>query len=86
MIIYWLGSAGDLSVLRANFIGYFTLLTGGLFGTYLWRGIITSEAIALALFTGPVQVAATWAGASCFITSARTYRCVATSSLPWWRW
>lgn len=78
VIMYWLGSAGDLAVLRANFIGYFTLLSAGLFGTYLWRDIITSEAVAIALFTGPVQVLATWSGAKLFhVASARTYRIVA---------
>jgi len=78
VIMYWLGSAGDLAVLRANFIGYFTLLTGGLFGTYFWRGIITSEAVALALFTGPVQILATWLGTKLFhVASARAYRSAA---------
>ncbi|HWL05775.1 MAG TPA: sulfite exporter TauE/SafE family protein [Xanthobacteraceae bacterium] len=79
VIVYWLGgAAADLTVTRANFLGFFTLLSTGLFGTYLWRGIFTAEAVALALFTGPLQVAATWVGAKLFhIASAQVYRRVA---------
>ncbi len=78
VILYWLGSAADVVTVRANFIGYFTLLSLGLFWTYAAREIITAEVIALALMTGPIQVFATWIGTRLFhVASAKTYRWVA---------
>lgn len=78
VILYWLGSAADAATVRANFIGFFTLLSLGLFWTYAARDLITPEAVALALLTGPVQVFSTWIGTRLFhVASAATYRKVA---------
>jgi uncharacterized protein len=78
VIVYWLGGTHEVAVIRGNFIGYFTLLSLGSFWTYVARGLLTPEVIAFALFTGPVQVAATWAGAKLFqVASAAHYRKIA---------
>jgi uncharacterized membrane protein YfcA len=78
VIVYWLGGTQEVAVIRGNFIGYFTLLSLGSFWTYVARGLLTPEVIAFALFTGPVQVLATWGGAKLFqIASAAQYRRIA---------
>jgi uncharacterized membrane protein YfcA len=75
VIVYWLGSKTETRIVRANFLGYFTLLSLGLFATYLTRGVLTAETVTLALFTGPAQVFMTWLGTRLFhLASANVYR------------
>ncbi len=78
IILYWLGSASEPAVVRANFISYFTLFSTVSFATYLWHGLLTPYVIALALMIGPLHIFAMWAGGRVFhFASAETYRRVA---------
>jgi uncharacterized membrane protein YfcA len=93
VILYWLGGAHDPVVARANFIGYFALLATGMTATYTAKGLLSAEATALAILTGPLQMLAIWIGSRLFgLTSERTYRRVAyaiillaaVASMPVW--
>jgi uncharacterized protein len=78
VIVYWLGSASSAVAVRANFIAYFATLATGLGITYSIKGLLTSEATALALLIGPLQIVSQHAGTRLFnITSERTYRVLA---------
>jgi uncharacterized protein len=78
VIVYWLGSAGEAAIVRANFVTYFAALAAGLGITYSIKGLLTSEATALALLIGPLQIAAQHVGARLFpLASDRTYRILA---------
>jgi uncharacterized protein len=78
VIVYWLGSASDTFLARANFIAYFAMLAVGMGVTYWIKGLLTPETTALALLIGPLQILAQYAGTRLFhFASARTYRLVA---------
>jgi uncharacterized protein len=78
VILYWLGSAAVAAVLRANFTAFFSLFAWGLFVTYLARGLLAPEVIALACILGPLQILALASGTRLFhLASAQTYRRVA---------
>src|SRR5262245_37522550 len=78
VILYWLGGAGDAITIRANFICYFATFASGLMVTYSVKGLLTAEAIALALLIGPLQIVSQYIGARLFhLASERTYRRVA---------
>jgi uncharacterized protein len=78
VIVYWLGSAGEAAIVRANFVTYFAALAAGLGITYSIKGLLTSEATALALLIGPLQIASQHVGARLFpLASDRTYRILA---------
>ena len=78
VIVYWLGSASGAAAARINFIAYFATLATGLGITYSIKGLLTSEATALALLIGPLQVASQHVGTRLFhIASERTYRLLA---------
>lgn len=75
IVLYWLGSATDIAVVRANFVAYFALFAAVLIFTYQTTGLITADVIALALLIGPLHIAAMWAGGKLFDrASERTYR------------
>jgi len=78
VIVYWLGSAGDMVTIRANFICYFATFASGVMVTYSIKGLLTAEATALALMIGPVQLASQYIGSRLFhLASAKTYTRVA---------
>jgi hypothetical protein len=78
VIVYWLGSAGSAAAVRANFIAYFATLATGLGITYSIKGLLSSDATALALLIGPLQIVSQHAGTRLFhIASERTYRILA---------
>jgi uncharacterized membrane protein YfcA len=56
VIVYWLGGASEVRVVRANFVVYFALTATVLVITYLSRGIITAEVLALAVILGPLHI------------------------------
>ena len=75
VILYWLGSATDAVTIRANFICYFATFATGLMVTYSVKGLLTSEATALALLIGPLQIAAQYVGSRMFhVAAEHTYR------------
>jgi hypothetical protein len=66
------------AIVRANFVTYFAALAAGLGITYSIKGLLTSEATALALLIGPLQIASQHVGARLFpLASDRTYRILA---------
>lgn len=78
VIVYWLGSTHEISTVRANFLAYFTLLSLGMSVAFYATGVLSLEAAAIALLTGPAQVFSTWVGARIFkLASANLYRVVA---------
>ena len=78
VIVYWLGSASDAMIVRANFIAYFATLACGLGVTYWIKGLLTADATALALLIGPLQIIGQYVGARLFhLASDRTYRVIA---------
>jgi uncharacterized protein len=78
VIVYWLGGSSEARVMRANFVVYFALTAIVLVVTYLSRGLITAEVLALALMLGPVHILAIAAAAPLFHrASGQTYRRVA---------
>ncbi|MGH6771201.1 MAG: sulfite exporter TauE/SafE family protein [Xanthobacteraceae bacterium] len=78
VIVYWLGSSSSHAVVRANLNAFFAVFACALFVTYLGRGLLPANVIALALLLGPVQLLALWSGARLFHrASAETYRRVA---------
>lgn len=78
VVLYWLGSMAAATVVRANFIVYFAIFAMALTVTYLFKGLLTPEVIALAILIGPLHIAAMWGGSKLFhIASERTYRRVA---------
>ena len=75
VIVYWLGSATTALVVRANLSSFFALVSAVVLVTYLARGLLTAEVIALALILGPVQILSLKAGTRLFhLASAQTYR------------
>lgn len=78
IILYWLGSAAEPTVLRANFICYFAVFAAGSVLTYIAHGLLTAQVIALALMLGPMHIASMWAGGRLFgFASEQTYRRIA---------
>jgi uncharacterized membrane protein YfcA len=78
IILYWLGSAHDPTVMRANFVSYFAVFAAGSLVTYLAHGLITPQVIALAVLIGPLHIFSMWLGGRVFrFASERTYRRVA---------
>lgn len=78
IVLYWLGSAVEIAVVRANFIVYFALFAAALVVTYLAKGLITAEVVALAVLIGPLHIIGMWGGGRLFrLASERTYRRIA---------
>jgi uncharacterized membrane protein YfcA len=78
VILYWLGSATAAAVVRASFSAFFALFAWALFVTYIARGLLTPQVIALACILGPVQILALTTGTRLFhLASAQAYRRVA---------
>jgi uncharacterized membrane protein YfcA len=77
-IVYWLGSASGAAVVRANLIVFF-LFTDGFVALVYWvQGLLTAEAVMLALLTGLPFYFALAAGARLFRgASELTYRRIA---------
>jgi hypothetical protein len=77
-IVYWLGSASGARVVRANLIMFFLFTDGLVALTYYFQGLMTAEAVALAILTGVPFLVALGAGARLFRgASERTYRRIA---------
>jgi uncharacterized membrane protein YfcA len=75
VILYWLGSATAAAVVRANFTSFFALFAWALFLTYLARGLLTAQVVALACILGPLQILSLTTGTRLFhLASAQTYR------------
>ncbi len=78
VIVYWLGSAGEMVTIRANFICYFATFASGVMVTYSIKGLLTAEATALALMIGPLQLVSQYVGSRLFhLASPKTYTRVA---------
>ena len=78
VIVYWLGSLNQATSMRANFLCYFSVFAFGLFFTYLARGLLSAEFIALAAILGAVQILSVGIGARLFfLATEKTYRHVA---------
>jgi uncharacterized protein len=78
ILLYWLGSAHEPAVLRANFICYFAIFAAGSLVTYIAHGLLTAQVIALALMVGPLHILAMWLGGRMFrLASERAYRRIA---------
>jgi len=78
IIIYWLGSVAAASVVRANFIVYFSIFSAASVLTYALRGLLPLHILALAALIGPLQIASMALGARLFhLASEKTYRRVA---------
>ena len=75
IILYWLGSASEAAVVRANFIVYFAIFSAASVVIYVYHGLLTPEVLALALLIGPLHIFAMWAGGRLFhLASERVYR------------
>ena len=78
ILVYWLGSGYEAVVMRANFIGYFSLFSTGVVVIYFAKGLISAGVLALALLIGPLHIAAMWGGTLLFnLASDTTYRRIA---------
>jgi uncharacterized membrane protein YfcA len=78
ILLYWLGSAQDPAVLRASFIGFFSIFSCGAIVTYFLHGLVTAQVIALAVLVAPMHVLAMGAGMKLFhLAPAWSYRAVA---------
>jgi uncharacterized membrane protein YfcA len=78
IVIYWLGSMHDVTVVRASLISYFGLFSAGSVATYYFHGLLTAKLLALAILLGPLHIAAMWAGGKAFhLATPDTYRRVA---------
>ncbi len=93
VIVYWLGSMAAASVLRANFIVYFTIFSAASVLTYALRGLLPLHIVILAAAIGPLQIASMAFGSRLFnLASEKTYRRVgylivalsAIVSMPIW--
>lgn len=78
VLIYWLGTTTSVITARANFLVYFLLLDLTSCVVYLWRGIITTELLALSLLLAIPFFLATAAGARYFHSASELlYRRIA---------
>jgi uncharacterized membrane protein YfcA len=78
IVIYWLGSMHDVTVVRASLISYFGLFSAGSVATYYFHGLLTAKLLALAILLGPLHIVAMWAGGKAFhLATPDTYRRVA---------
>ena len=78
VIMYWLGSASTAAAVRANLSAFFALFSSALVVTYVVRGLLTADVIALACVLGPVQILSLKTGTRLFhLATPQTYRRVA---------
>ncbi len=78
LILYWLGSPDEARTIRANLLVFLVLLDLVLLGGYTWHGVMTAQAIALAVLLGPFYILALVVGARLFRRSSdRFYRRIA---------
>ena len=78
VIIYWLGRQNTAAVVRANLLVFFMLISIVILAVYLSQGLLTPEALALAVLLGLPFVVAMTAGAWWFRgASEGAYRRVA---------
>lgn len=78
VVLYWLGSAAEVAVVRANFIVFFALFAAALVATYVAEGLVTAEVVALAALIGPLHVLGMWVGGRLFrLASEGIYRRIA---------
>ena len=78
VIVFWLGSMATMAVVRANLSAFFALFSIALVITYVARGLLTAQVIALACILGPLQILSLSTGTRLFhLASAKTYRRVA---------
>jgi uncharacterized membrane protein YfcA len=78
IILYWLGSSGAAATVRANFIVYFSVFSAATVVIYALHGLLPPPVLALAIATGPFQIASMALGGRLFdLASEKTYRRVA---------
>jgi uncharacterized membrane protein YfcA len=78
VVLFWLSSMASVAVVRANFVVFFALFSAAVIFTYLAKGLLTADVLALGVFAVPLHIAAMFAGARLFhFASERTYRRVA---------
>jgi uncharacterized membrane protein YfcA len=78
IIVYWLGSGSAATIVRANFIVYFTIFSAAAVVTYALRGLLPPHSLVLAALIGPLQIASMALGGRLFdLASEKTYRRVA---------
>jgi uncharacterized membrane protein YfcA len=78
VIMYWLGSASTAAAVRANLSAFFGLFSSALVVTYVARGLLPVDVIALACVLGPVQILSLKTGTRLFhLATPQTYRRVA---------
>jgi uncharacterized protein len=65
-IIYWLGGKSEPAIVRANLMVYLAGIGGIALAVYLGQGLLTGEAVAMALLVGPPFIIAMMAGAHWF--------------------
>jgi len=81
-IIYLMSSGDAAALVRANLIGYFTVIGAGLIGYYAWNGLINVDILWRAGLLIPVFVVGIFAGSRLFgLASERTFRHIAFSVL-----
>jgi uncharacterized protein len=93
VVLFWLSSMAGVAVVRANFVVFFALFSAAVIFTYLAKGLLTPEVLALGVFVVPVHIAAMFAGSKLFhVASEKTYRraayviitAAALVSMPLW--
>jgi uncharacterized membrane protein YfcA len=78
VIMYWLGSASTPAAVRANLSAFFAFFSSALVVTYVARGLLPADVVALACVLGPVQILSLKTGTRLFhLATPQTYRRVA---------
>jgi hypothetical protein len=78
VIMYWLGSSGAPATVRANLSCFFGLFASALVVTFVARGLLPLDVVALACVLGPVQILSLKSGTRLFhLATPQTYRRVA---------
>ena len=78
VIMYWLGSASAPATVRANLSAFFALFSTALVITYVVRGLLPADVVALACVLGPAQILSLKTGTRLFhLATPQTYRRVA---------
>lgn len=93
VVLFWLSSMATVAVVRANFVVFFALFAAAVIVTYLAKGLLTPEVLAIGAIVAPLHILAMFAGSKLFDrASEKTYRRVAYAiitlaalvSMPLW--
>lgn len=75
VVAYWLGGERPASIVRANIIVYFAVLSVLSGISYLVAGLLDAEVFLLSFICGPIYGGGLYVGARCFhLASERTFR------------